>query len=153
MALLIPNAGETRILLELLDGGTARENWTLKLFSNNYAPAPADTTGAYTECNFTNYISKTLTRTISGSTWQTITSGAPTAAWNAQAAVAKSSYGSSPLSWTCGVTGQTVYGYYVVGATSGVVIFAEAFATPRTLANGDSLSFSPAFEFGSGSGA
>lgn len=152
MALLIPNEGEVQLLTDALAGGTL-ENWTLKLFKNDYTPVPGSTSASFTEADFTNYTSKTLTRSISGSTWQTVTSGAPTSSWNAQAAVAKSTYGSAAQSWTCGTTGNTVYGYYVVGATSGKVIFAERFATTRTLASGDVLNLTPAFEFGSGSGS
>jgi len=46
-------------------------------------------------------------------------------------------------SWTCGASGNTIYGYYFKGATSSKVILAELFGTARTLANGDTLNFTP----------
>jgi hypothetical protein len=153
--ILVPDEGETRLWTELLDGGTVRENWTLKLYQNNYTPVPGSTAASFTEANFTGYASKTLTRTVSASTWQTVAEGAPTGAWNGQANVAKSTYGTSAQVFSItGGASQTVYGYYVVGATSGKVIMAEQFASSRTLNPPlDTLSFTPAFEFGSGSGA
>lgn len=145
MAATIPNEGEVQLLTEQLGAG---ENWLLGLFKSNLTPGEADTAATYTaaECDFTNYARKTLTRSISAGTWQTVTSGAPTGAWSAEAAVAKSTYGAAPQSWTCGATGNTVYGYFLLGATSGKLIMAEAFAAPRTLASGDVLSTTPAFE-------
>lgn len=148
MALLIPNEGEVQLLTDLLGGGTL-ENWTLKLFQSNTTPAETDTAATYTEANFTSYSAQTLTRTISASTWNTPASGSPTGSWasglglSGETSVAESPYGSSARSWTCGTTGNTIYGYYIVGATSTKLIGAEKFATARTLANSDTLSFTP----------
>jgi hypothetical protein len=44
------------------------------------------------------------------------------------------------------VTGDTVYGYFIIGVSSGKLICAEAFVTPRTLASGDVISIQPVFE-------
>jgi hypothetical protein len=135
MSLLVPDEGEVRLLTELLDGGTTRENWTLKLYKTNVTPAETDTSASYTECDFTNYVSKTLTRTVGAGTW-----GTPSTA----AGVTSSTYHSgTPQTWTCGAAGNTVYGYFVVGATSGKVAFAELFDTPRTLAADDTLNLTP----------
>jgi hypothetical protein len=152
--LLIPDEGETRLLTEILDGATVRENWTLKLYQNNYTPVASSSAANFTEATFTGYAAKTLTRTITASTWQAVAEGAPSGAWNPQANVGKSTYGSSAQVFSItGGTAQTIYGYFVVGATSGKVLFAEIFAAPRTLNPPlDTLSFTPAFEFGSGSG-
>jgi hypothetical protein len=49
---------------------------------------------------------------------------------------AESSYGSSARSWTCGTTGNTIYGYWVANPTN-TVLWAERFAVSRVLANGD----------------
>lgn len=143
MSLLVPNEGETRLLLELLDGGTSRETWTLKLFKSNTTPAETDALASnpYTEADFTNYVSKTLTRTTSGSTWSTPASGAPTSSWSGEAAVAESTY--QQQSWTCGTTGNTVYGYWVEGVTSTKFIFIEKFGTARTLTSTDQLNLTP----------
>lgn len=142
MPAIVPNEGEQRALLEWLDGGTTRENHYLKLFKTNITPVETDTLATYTEADFTGYSQKTLTRTVNnGVTWGTVAGVAPTGAWSGEASVAESAY--VQQSWTCGATGNTVYGYLLVGVTSGKVILAEAFASPRTLANGDVLQLTP----------
>lgn len=145
MALLVSNVGSVKLLTELLTSG---ENWSLKLYKNNKTPAETDTAGSYTECDFTNYILKTLTRSVSGTTWSTPASASPTGGWSSRTNVANSTYGTAPQTWTCGTTGNTVYGYYLIGATSTLLILAELFATPRTLASGDTLSVQPAVQLG-----
>lgn len=146
MALLVPNVGEARLLLELIDGGTARENWSLRLYKNNKTPAESDVAGSYTVADFTNYVNKTLTRTINnGVTWNTITTNAPTGGWApaGNTNVAETTY--QLQTWTCGASGNTIYGYYYIGATSTLLIAAELFASSRTLANGDTLNLTPRF--------
>lgn len=144
MPLVVTNEGEVQLLSELLGQGT-RSDWTLKLYKTNTTPAETDThvspTG--TEADFTNYASKTLTRSISGSTWSTPASGAPTGGWSAESAVAESAYGSAAQTWTCGATGNTVYGYRIHDATNSKLIGAELFGTARTLASGDTLNLTP----------
>jgi hypothetical protein len=149
MALLVPHEGDIQLLTDLLAGGSL-ENWQLCLFNSNITPAETDVAATYTahETAFTSYARKTLTRTVGSSTWNTVVSQAPSGspAWSARSAVGHSQYGSAAQAWTCGATGDTIYGYFIVGATSGKLICAEAFATPRTLANGDTLSITPIFE-------
>ena len=114
------------------------------LFKSNTTPAETDTTATYTTADFTNYSGKTLTRTVNnGSTWNTPASGSPTGSWSGEASVAEATY--QQQSWTCGSTGNTVYGYYLVGATSGKFVLAEAFGTARALADGDTLNLTPRF--------
>jgi hypothetical protein len=149
MALLVPREGDVQLLTDLLGGGTL-ENWSLRLFNSNITPAETDSASTYTahETAFSGYAAKTLTRSVSASTWNTPVSQAPsgTPAWSSRAQVGHSQYGASPQSWTCGATGDTIYGYFITGASSGKLICAEAFATPRTLASGDTLSITPLFE-------
>jgi hypothetical protein len=145
MPLVVPNEGEVRLLTDLLGGGTLA-NWTLRLYKTNTTPAETDTYAAPpgTECDFTNYAARTLTRSVSGTTWAAPASGAPTGGWSAEAAVAESTYGGgTPQSWTCGATGNTVYGYWLRDETNLKLIGAELFATPRTLASGDTLNVTP----------
>lgn len=131
MALYTPNAGELELLDKMLkDPLVTDENYILRLYQNNYTPDDSSVAGSFTEASFTNYAAVTMTR----------------ANWNASVTVsnkAESSYGSAPLAWTCGTTGNTVYGYYVSGATSSVVLWAEKFATSRVLANADVLQLTP----------
>jgi len=140
MSAVCPNEGELQLINDLLNGGT--HNWTLQLFKTNVTPAETDTNSTYTAADFTNYTTKTLTRTVNnGVTWNTPASGSPTGSWSAEASVAESTY--QQLSWTCGASGNTIYGYWIVDATTTKVILAEAFGTARTLANGDTLNLTP----------
>lgn len=116
----------------LKDALSTNEAYILKLYRNDYTPDDDSAPGSFTEANFTNYAAKTLTRAL----------------WNAAVTVsnkAESSYGSTPQSWTCGASGNTVYGYYVVGATSTIVLWAERFSTSRVLADQDVLNLTPKF--------
>ncbi len=136
MALLAPNVGDVRLLTELLDGGTARENWTLKLGKTNVTPAKTDVAGSYTEADFTGYVPKTLTRTVGGSTWAT-----PSTTSN----ITSSQYNSgAPQTWNC-TSSQTVYMYYYIGATSTLLILAENFGA-IALINPSSLTMVPALQ-------
>jgi hypothetical protein len=136
MALVTPNVGEVELLDKMLkDALSSDENYILKLYNNDYTPVSGSTAANFTAATFTNYAHKTLTRT----------------GWGAASTVsnkASSTY-SAQQSWTCGATGDTVYGYWVIGATSTVSLWAERFGTPRTLANGDILNLTPKFTLNS----
>lgn len=132
MTLVVPDVGEAELLDKMLkDALSVDEDYTLKLFKSDSTPAESDTAGTYTEADFTNYAAKTLTR--SGWASATTTTGTTSTSYAQQ-------------SWTCGATGNTVYGYFVVGATSGTLLWAERFATARVLASGDTLNLTPAFQ-------
>lgn len=149
MPFLVSREGDLRLLTELLGGGPS-EDWQLGLFNAATTPAETDTAATYTakEATFAGYSRKTLTRSVSATTWNTpvlqAPSGAP--AWSPRGQVAHSQYGSAPLSWSVGATGENIYGYFIVGATSGKLILAEQFSEPRTLRSGDTLSITPVFE-------
>ena len=134
MALVTPNAGELELLDKMLkDALSSDEDYILKLYSNDYTPDQAAVTASFTEANFTNYAATTLTR----------------AGWSSAATVsnkAESSYATQ--SWTCGATGNTIYGYYVCNP-SDTVLWAEKFAVSRTLADGDVLNLTPKFSLNS----
>ena len=122
------NEGELELLDKMLkDALSVDEAYILKLFQNNYTPADTTTSANMTAATFTNYAHKTLTR----AGWSAATTNA--------SGKAESSYGTAPESWTCGATGNTIYGYWVEGASSGKVLWAERFATARVLASGDVL--------------
>jgi hypothetical protein len=133
VAVLVPDVGEVVLLSDLLAGGSL-ENWTLKLFKNNVTPAEGDTAATYTVADFTGYANKTLTRTLSGSTWSTPSTSSGTTS---------STYGAAAQSWSVGASGNTIYGAYVVGATSTTLIYSDLLATPRVLANGDTYQYTP----------
>ena len=134
MALVVPDLGEIELLTKLLKNTADTEDYILKLYKNNYTPIAATVVGSFTEADFTNYVDKTIAR----SDWATPS----TVSNKAESSVATQS-------WTCGVTTNTIYGYYVVGATSGVCLWAEEFATARVLADGDILNLTPKFNLSS----
>jgi len=135
MPLLVPNVGEVVLLTNTLNGGTL-ENWTLKLFKSNTTPAEGDTAGTFTEADFTGYSAKTLTRSVSGSTWATPS----TAGGTTSSSYAAQTFTSSDS------TSQTIYGYFIVGATTGTLIYAERFGTARNLVSPDTLTVTPRLE-------
>lgn len=135
MALVIANVGELELLDKMLkDALSVDEDYTLKLFTNNVTPSQSSVAGTFVEATFTGYVAKTLTRT----------------GWSAAATVsnkAESSY--AQQSWTCGATGETIYGYYVIATTSTTLLWAEAFSSPRIVADTDVLNITPIFTFNS----
>ena len=135
MALVVPNQGELQLLQKLLKNTSDTEDYLLRLYQNNYNPVEGSVLGSFTEADFTNYAQKTIARgdwaapSINGSN-------------KAESSVAAQS-------WTCGASGNTVYGYYIVGATSGVVLWAEKFSVSRVLGDGDILNVTPIFNLSS----
>jgi hypothetical protein len=104
MALVFANSGELLAVQGMLKTTSTPENLTLKLFKNDYTPTATSTAGDFTEADFTSYTAKTLSR----GTWQSpsTVSGKATIA-----------YYTAPQTWTCGATGNTIYGYYVGAGT------------------------------------
>lgn len=134
MALVVPSVGELALLNKLLNNTlSSDEQYILKLYRTNVTPAEATTQASFTEASFTNYAARTLSR----AGWQ---------AAQVSSTKAESSYG-AVQSWTCGTSGNTIYGYWVVGNTknAGTVLWAELFSTSRVLANGDVLNITPKF--------
>jgi hypothetical protein len=123
---VIPDAGENK-LVAISVGKEAQENFTLKLFTNDYTPVEGSVAGSFTEATFTGYSAKTLT----------------TSSWTVASAIA--SYAAQTFTSTAGSQNQSVYGYYIVGASSGIIIAAERFADgPYVIVNnGDSITVTP----------
>ena len=137
MGLVVPNAGELQLLDKMLkDALSTDENYILKLYKISYQPIKTSSSGNFTEATFTNYAARTLTR----------------AGWGAASTVsdkASGTYG-TVQSWTCGATGNTVHGYYMVpAATAATTLWAEKFTTARVLASGDVLNITPKFTLAS----
>lgn len=134
MALYTGNTGELQLLDKLLrDTLSTDEDYILKLYRTDFTPSDLNdfNQASFTEANFTDYAARTLTR----NNWTTsVTNGSNKA---------ESSYATQ--SWTCGATGNTIYGYYVVAETSFDVLWAERFATSRVLASSDVLNLTPKF--------
>jgi len=130
MTLLVPNVGEGNLLGRALGKETQESSLTLKLYKTNVTPAETDTAGSYTEADFTGYSAATL----ANASW-TVTEGAPSDA----------SYAQQTFTSSADQTSQDVYGYFVVGATSTEIYWAELFSDgPYPIANnGDNIKVTP----------
>ena len=130
MTLLVPNVGEGNILGRALGKEAQEASLTLKLFKSNTTPAETDTAATYTEADFTGYAAATL----SNAGW-TVTEGAPSDATHSQQTFTSSA----------DQTSQDVYGYFVIGATSTEIYWAERFTDgPYAIANdGDNIKVTP----------
>jgi hypothetical protein len=128
MAALIPNNGEGDALSYFVNK-SAPQNLVLKLFKNDKTPAEGDVAADYTECDFAGYASVTLT----GANW-TVTEGAPSSASYAQQVFTNT-----------GAVAQSVYGYYLVRASTGRIAYAERFTgAPFVVQNvGDEIKITP----------
>jgi hypothetical protein len=119
-------AGEIKALTEIVTG----ENIVCHLYTAcataGGQPLPASIVGDFTEATFTGYSSKTLTGTVSGTTWSTPTGTPATSQYNS----------ASPQSWTATGSFQTILGYYYVGATSGTFYGAQSFASAVVQSSG-----------------
>jgi hypothetical protein len=117
MPLLVPTVGENK-LLEFALGFAVPGNQTLKLYVNNISPANGDTAGTYTEMSTHGYAAKTL---LNGS-W--------VVAQNA--GEAEGTY--AQQTWTfAAAAAVTVYGYFIIDSTTGVLLWAERFATSKVV--------------------
>lgn len=127
MTLVVPDTGEDLALKNFLNKAAAQDQ-TLKLYTNNITPAEGDTAATYTEASGFGYAAKS----VIGANW-TFTPGAPSqAAYAAQ-------------TWTFNGNLGNVYGYFVVQATSGTLMWAERFSDgPYNVANnGDQIIVTP----------
>jgi hypothetical protein len=131
MPLVVPNSGELELLDKLLkDALVTNEDYILKLYKVDVTPDENSVPGTFTEADFSGYSSKTLNR-ASWSSAMTV-SGEATSQYSQQ-------------SWTCGATGNTVYGYFVLGSNSGTLLWAERFTASRLLEDGDVFQLTPTF--------
>jgi hypothetical protein len=130
MALFIPSAGENK-LTEFALGYSTPGNQLLKLYTNNVTPADTDTAATYTEMATLGYAAKTLTKT----SWSVAQSSG----------VATATYAAQTWTFTAG-TAVTVYGYFVVDATSGVILWSEPFTSGKIIQyTGDQIIITPVF--------
>ena len=128
MTIMVPNTGEV-IALQYLVNKATPENLVYKLFATNVTPAETDTAASYTEAAGGGYAAKTLT----GSSWG-VTGGAPSSASYAQ------------QTWTFTgplTTNTTVYGYFVIRASSLDLVLAETFTSFVPTNNGDQILLTP----------
>lgn len=130
MALMVPDVGEVA-LLDNAFKGSAPENLTLKLYTNNYDCVESSIAGNFTECAISGYSAKTLT----AGSWNAASSAA---------GVSTKTYATQTFNFT---GSGNVVGYFVVGAVSGTLYWAERLyaTTGQAFANGDALNITPKF--------
>ncbi len=129
MTLLVPNTGEVIALQYLVNKVATPENLIYRLFATNVTPAETDTAATYTEAAGGGYSSKTLT----GASW-TVTGGAPSSA----------TYAAQTYTFTGALTtNATIFGYYVVRASSTDLVLAETFSSFTPATNGDNIVLTP----------
>lgn len=132
MTLLVPDVGEVELLKAALAVANMNATTTLKLYTNNVTPGESDTAGSYTGAAGFGYGDKTLT----GTSWSVATvTGTTTASYAQQ-------------TWTFTGALGNVYGYFVIRADSGVLLWAERFSDgPYNIANnGDQIALTPKIE-------
>lgn len=128
MTLVVQNSGEVAALSYLVNKATP-ENLVFKYFTNNITPSETDTAATYTEATGGGYAAITAT----GANW-TIAAGNPSVA----------SYPQQTTTFTGPLTGNTtIYGYFVVRATSGDLVLSETFTPFTPASNGDTLKLTP----------
>lgn len=129
MAGLVPVNGDGLALKNWLNK-TAPQDQRLKLFINDITPNKATVAADFSEASFTGYAFKAL----SGASW-TVTE---------RTSDAIATYAAQTFTRTASGAPQTAYGYYVVQATSGIVMFAERFPNPQVVQfNGDFITVLP----------
>jgi hypothetical protein len=126
MALLVPDVGEV-LLLGIAINNVANENLTLKLFVTDVTPAEANTAGSFTEMSAAGYVAKTLTK----GSWSVANA----------AGVTTASYAEQTFTMTAATA---CYGYYIVGATSTTLYWAESFGSNYAIpAGGGDIKITP----------
>jgi hypothetical protein len=131
---VIPDDGEAQILNIAL-GKVASESIELRLYTNNKVPALADVTANYTEMTGQGYAKKTL----AAAAWTV------TPADTGTNTPAKGTTAAQVFTFSIAGGPTPVYGYYLVGVTSGKLWGAESFADgPYSVANaGDEITITP----------
>ena len=118
MALLVPDVGEVLMLGRAINN-VAAEDLILKLFVTNVATAEANVAGSFTEMSAAGYAAKTLTK----GSWTVANAAGVTTAAYAQQTI-------SPTAAT------SCWGYFIVGATSGTLYWAENFGADYPVGSG-----------------
>lgn len=128
MALLVPTVGEDK-LLEFALGKSTPGDQTLKLYVNNYTPVDGSVAGSFTEMSTHGYAAKTLTK----ASWTVAQAGG----------VATGTYAAQTWTFTAAAV-VTVYGYYIVDSTTGILLWAELFNSGKAIQYaGDQIVITP----------
>jgi len=130
MALVVPDEGEVA-LLDMLVNGDTLANAELRLYENNLTPDEDTVYGDFNEATFTGYAAQT-----------------PTFGSASIVSHKGSISDTATRDFVCSTAGtpDVIYGYYVVDAVNNLVLWAERFASPITIAAaGDTISINLVF--------
>jgi hypothetical protein len=116
--IVVPDEGEIVLMDWMLSDGPA--DLVLHLYKNDYTPHRESVVTDFTEADFVDYASVTLT--VAG--WQpaVLDMGAAQKKW-----------GSDFLAFATSGTSQVIYGYYVTTADGLTLVWAERFPAPQTV--------------------
>lgn len=125
MSLVIPSASE-KTLLDFALGKATPGNQKLRLYVNDVTPDDSSVAATFTEMSTLSYTEKALTKT----SWTNTagSSGQP----------ATGVYAEQTWTFDAG-TPVTVYGYYVVDTTTGLLLWAERFTNAKTVGNANDV--------------
>jgi len=129
MSIVTPDCGEVRLLGWALNNVT-QQNQTLKLFVNDVTPDDDTVVGDFTECTATGYAAKTLTK----------------GSWTVATAVGVTSATYATQTFTITALTADCYGYYVIDANAGTLLWCERFSSSEPLYAGKSISIVPYIE-------
>lgn len=119
MAIVLPDVSEQEWLKRVLKDVN---NQTLKLFVNDYTPVEGTLVANLTEMSTHGYAAKTLDKTL----WTIATVSNVTSATHQQ------------QTWNfTNAASVTVYGYYIVDAVTGTLLYAERFTYPQVVTGTD----------------
>lgn len=131
MSMVIPNEGKVLLWDRALCAPTnAPEDYVVKLFKTNVTVVDASTLADFTIADFTGYADVPVARTAFP---------LPTISSN----IAQTTKAAPPSFDCTGGASQTVYGWLLVGATSGKIIAGQNFTTPRVMVAGSNETLSP----------
>ena len=130
----IPDCGKNK-LVELILGLDLAEDLLLKLFTNDLTITDSTVASDFTEMSGHGYAAKTLTMANWGT--PSVTDGQ-----------AISTYAQQTWTFTAGSL-VNVYGYYVVMATTGTLLWACKFGAAKPIQyDGETISVTPEFRLG-----
>jgi len=131
MAVIVPNASEQLWLKSVLNH-TAAEDQVLKLFVNNIGPDQNSTASSFTEASGGGYANKTLV----GTSWTIVTNTSNEG---------EATFAAQVFTFTGALDGAaTIFGWYLIQQTSGLLLAAENISGTLTPANnGDAITINP----------
>jgi hypothetical protein len=135
--MVVPTLGGRTLALKNLLNNTAPQNMSLRLFTNNVTPTVTSVAGDFTEAAGGGYAAKTL----AGGSWTFGNDGVDDGL---------ATYADQTWTFTGALTGSaTIYGWFMVQVTSGIIVAAERLSDTMTpaVAN-DALTLSPAIRAG-----